>query len=241
VTSFLCIHPKYRGKRLVKLLVKEMLRRMFLLNIRFGISISIKDIHQKVCQVDRYRRILRPKAFFDVGYNRPNLTLQRANKLFSVPVFSGDFSVLTTENLPLLTSYLNQQLGKFKLFQQFDIPVAERIFMSNSGVNRTLVSFETKDILNGMFSYHIVDLKVGNGILKAAYILYVIGKNIIESYEQLMADALKEGCDMLVAFNHMDFEQVIQKLKFEQINAVNYFVFNDTLTLHPSEVGFTWF
>lgn len=241
VTSFLCIHPKYRGKRLVNLLVKEMLRRMFLLNIRFGMSISIKDIHQKVCQVDRYRRILRPKAFFDAGYSRPNLTLQRANKLFTVPVSSGRFSVLTLEDLPLLTNYMNRQLSKFKLFQQFDIPVAERVFMSNSGVNRTLVSFESKDTLNGMFSYHILDLKVGHVILKAAYILYAIGENIIEAYEQLMADAFKEECDMVVAFNCMEFEQVIQKLKFEQINAVNYFIFNDALTLRPSEVGFIWF
>jgi hypothetical protein len=63
----------------------------------------------------------------------------------------------------------------------------------------------------------------------------------MDSYEQLMADAYGQGCELVVAFDHMDFDTVRDALKFkESPKVMKYFLFNYNMQFGKSDLGFTW-
>lgn len=243
VTSFLCIHSKYRGKNLVDVLLKEMVRRMLSLGVRHGITISPKDIYQPSCYTRYYNRFLKPVELMEKKYiYYPNLTPSRARKLYSVPEWKErHFHLLLSTEVKELSAFLNQHLNRFQLRQHYDEKETCRIFIPTEGVNRTMVSKGPDVRISNMFSYHILTFQKESVTVKAAYVLYVLGNNLLDSYEQLMADAYGQGCELVVAFDHMDFDTVRDALKFkESPKVMKYFLFNYNMQLGKSDLGFTW-
>jgi len=246
VTSFLCLHTSYRGQAWVERLLNEMLRRMAALDLRYGLAISAKALQRRpLVETRYYNRFLNPVKLLNVGFfHYPRLTPQRAQKLYPIPARSDQFQPLQPFQLDALTVFLNQQLKAFRLRQHFeDRAATQRLFLPTPGVNQTAVECDAQGALLRLYSYHIVTLQKGATVVRAAYVLYVLGENdLLEAWRQLLADAHAQGCDLVVATDHMRFAEVREALAFKESPAVRkYFLFNHPpLSLQRSDVAFTW-
>jgi hypothetical protein len=243
VTSFLCIHQKYRGKHLVEFLLKELVRRMFILNVRYGITFTPKLIHQPLCNLKYYNRYLNPMHLVESKYIQyPNLTYARAKKLYPPIPINPTYTCMKPSDAEELTTFLNTYLHNYKMHQHFDVAETARIFEPHEGVNQTYLQRGPDKTIKNMFSYHILTLKHEQRSVKGAYILYVLGDNPLEAYNQTFAFAHTQGCDFVTAFDHMNFDSVRNELKFkESITVMKCYLFNEWFPMDRSQLGFTWF
>ena len=227
---------------MVEFLLKELVRRMFLLNVRYGITFTPKLIHQPLCNLKYYNRYLNPMHLVETKYiHYPNLTHARAKKLYLPPPMDPTYMSMKLSDAEELTTFLNTYLHKYKMHQYFDIAETARIFEPHEGVNQTYLQRGPDQSIRNMFSYHILTLKCEKRSVKGAYILYVLGENISEAYNQTFALAHSQGCDFVTAFDHMNFDSVRDELKFKESDTImKCYLFNDWIPMERSQLGFTW-
>lgn len=81
VINFLCVHRKYRDKRLAPLLIKEITRRAVLRGIEQAIYTAVAELPHPVCTASYWHRLLNVPKLVDAGFTETN---DPRNKWFDV-------------------------------------------------------------------------------------------------------------------------------------------------------------
>lgn len=85
--NFLCVHKKLRDHRLAPVLIKEITRRVHVLNMWQAVYTAGVVLPTPIAQTRYFHRSLNPKKLIEVGFSSlgPNQTLARLMKLYKLP------------------------------------------------------------------------------------------------------------------------------------------------------------
>lgn len=136
--NFLCVHKKLRSKRLAPVLIKEVTRRVNLLNVWQAIYTGGVVIPTPIGTCRYYHRNLNPQKLVDIGFSAQprSMTMTRMKRHYSVgtvPKIPG-FRELTKADIPQVRELLSKYLDRFEVAQLFSKDEeVEHWFLSGQG------------------------------------------------------------------------------------------------------------
>ena len=248
--NFLCVHKKLRSKRLAPVLIKEITRRVNLMNIWQAVYTAGVELPKPVAQCRYYHRSLNPKKLCDVQFSSlpPKMTMRRLiqrYKLPAEPTISG-VRPFAPQDVPAVHKLLNGHLENFKLCIEFDEAEIAHWLLPRKGVIDSFVveNPETKQITDFMSFYHLPSTIIGHDKYKtlyAAYSYYHVATSV--PFKELMYNCLilanKLKLDVFNALNLLDNGPVLSDLKFGPGDGcLQYYLYNWKIAqLKPEEVG----
>jgi len=222
--NFLCCWKKLRGKRLAPMLIKEVTRRVNLLDIWQAVYTAGIVLPKPISVCRYYHRSLNPKKLISVGFSRlaPRMTMKMTQKLYAVPKEPQLKGIRPIEmkDTESACELLNQYLTKFHLHPVFSLAEFQYWLMPREGVINTYVrTDETGKVTDLCGFYTLPSTIIGNpeyNTLKAAYSYYNVATTC--KLDELMYDALilakHLDFDVFNALDLMDNTDFIEKLKF---------------------------
>ena len=122
--NFLCIHKKLRSKRLAPVLIKEVTRRVNLVDIWQAVYTAGVVLPKPVARCRYWHRSLNPKKLVAVGFSRvgPRMTMTRTIRLYKLPeqpLIEG-LRIMEERDCAAVCELLKTYLARFKLWIEFD-------------------------------------------------------------------------------------------------------------------------
>jgi len=223
--NFLCVHKKLRAKRLAPVLIKEITRRVNLLDVWQAVYTAGVVLPMPVAQCRYFHRSLNPKKLIEVGFSRlpPRTTMTRTIKMFKLPETTTvpGFRPMQKKDVAQVTKLLKAYLAKFDLVQDYDQHDVAHWMLPRDGVINAYVveNPETHKITDFTSFYHLPSTVIGHekhSKLNAAYSFYNVATSV--PLTELMHDTLvmakKEDFDVFNALSLMDNMEFLQELKF---------------------------
>lgn len=247
--NFLCVHKKLRTKRLAPVLIKEITRRVNLLDRWQAVYTAGVVLPKPVGRCRYYHRSLNPKKLIEVRFSSlpPRTTLAnhiKSLKLPNRPVHP--LRPMTREDVPAVHKLLQTYLAnKAKLAQVFTEEDVEHNLLPRKEVVSSYVLEGADGKITDLCSfYYLPSTVIGNPLhdkLNAVYSYYNVATSI--GMEDLMKDLLilarNEGADVFNALDLMENEPVFSSLQFGAGDGwLQYYVYNwKCPTMTASDIG----
>jgi len=247
--NFLCCWKKLRGKRLAPMLIKEVTRRVNVLDVWQAVYTAGIELPKPISTCRYYHRSLNPKKLISVGFSRlaPRMTMKMTQKLYAVPKEPQLKGIRTMEmkDTESACDLLNDYLSKFSLHPVFSLAEFQYWMMPREGViNTYVITDESGKVTDLCGFYTLPSTIIGNpeyNTLKAAYSYYNVASTV--SLDDLMYDALilakQLDFDVFNALDLMDNASFIEKLKFGIGDGnLQYYLYNFRApSFNPNQTG----
>ena len=246
--NFLCVHEKYRDKRIAPALIAEITRRVNLANVWqavFTAGVSLPQIPVSTCRY--YHRPLNPRKLIAIKFchQSPKLTLAGTIKLYDLPKTTAMvYRPLERRDYESARALLKNYLSKFELHIEFSESEFEHYFMPRENVMYSFV-IERKGVITDFVSFYRLPSSVSgeqhHKTLEACYSFYNVATSM--PWDALMRDALilgkSLGFDVFNALDLMDNSAFIDKLMFQiGSGTLRYYLYNwKTKQVQPQETG----
>lgn len=257
--NFLCVHKKLRSKRLAPVLIKEITRRVNLLNIWQAVYTAGVVLPKPIAECRYWHRSLNPKKLIEVGFShlQPRMTIARTVKLCKLPeeqVLEG-FRVMTSKDVAAVHKLLVNYLKKFGLHPELTQADVRHWVLPRDGVVFALVRETTpkegekgfgggKRITDVCSFYRLPSTILGHekyNSLDAAYSYWNVCTTCtwIELMNEALIFAKNNGLDVFNALDIMDNVMFLKDLKFGVGDGyLQYYMFNwKCPKLKSDEVG----
>ncbi|KAG2826568.1 Glycylpeptide N-tetradecanoyltransferase 1 [Phytophthora cactorum] len=236
--NFLCVHKRLRDRRLAPVLIKEVTRRVNLVDIWQAVYTAGVVLPMPVAQCRYFHRSLNPKKLIEVGFSPlpPRMTLAQTIKALKLPTHTSTpgFRAMERTDVPEVTRLLKEYLTKFHLAAEFREEEVAHWMVPRVGVVNAYVveNPDTQDLTDVCSFYHLPSTIIGNDKhkkLNAVYSFYNVAKSV--TLTQLMQDALimaqKEKADVFNALNVMENVNMLQPLMFGPGSGeLQYYLYN---------------
>lgn len=246
--NFLCVHKKLRSKRLAPVLIKEITRRVNLLDIWQAVYTAGVVLPRPIGRCRYWHRSLNPKKLIEIKFSRlaPRMTMARTIKLYRLPDQPNyPFSPMTESDLPSAHRLLMEYLRKTKLAPQFTVAELGHILLPKEGVvDSYVMKNEAGEVTDMCSMYHLPSTIIGNpkyDKLHVSYAYYNVATTI--TWTELMRDLLifarNRETDVLNCLDLMDNQNFLEPLKFGQGDGnLQYYVYNwKCQGIEANEVG----
>lgn len=248
--NFLCVHKSLRTKRLATVLIKEVTRRVNLLNIWQAIYTAGVLIPLPIAKTTYWHRSLNPKKLIDVGFSSlpPNTPMARYVKLLKLPAEPTIKGLRKMErgDVKIVHDLLNKYLERFDVHLEFSLPEVEHFLLPRAGVVNTYVieSEDTHEVTDFFSFYHLPSSILKHEkhkILNVAYGYYYAANKV--GLEELFRNALilakKEDFDVFNALDILENEKVLKELKFGVGDGnLHYYLYNWRVPeMKPAQLG----
>lgn len=252
--NFLCIHKNLREKRLAPILIKEVTRRVNLLDIWQAIYTAGKVIPTPFATANYFHRTIDPEKLVAIRFSRipaaydrfsnPMQMMKRHYNLPAKPAGKG-LRPMKKEDAASIAKILNEQLNTYRVAAIFTEEEVAHWLMPRKDVVYTYV-VPTETGVSDFFSfYNLPSTVIGNpkyDNLRAAYIFYYGAtkmdlKNLIND---LLIKARDEKFDVVNCVDILQSATVIDDLKFVPGDgSLHYYFYNWSFPpTPPKEVGF---
>ena len=248
--NFLCVHKSLRTKRLATVLIKEVTRRVNLLDIWQAIYTAGVLIPLPITKTTYWHRSLNPKKLVEVGFSSlpPQTPMARYVKILKLPnepTIKG-LRPMTKNDVSIVHKLLNEYLSKFLVHLHFNEEEIAHFMLPQENVINSYVieNQETHDVTDFFSFYHLPSSILKHEkhkLLKVAYSYYYVANTV--SLEDLYRNALilakKEDFDVFNALDILDNEEVLKDLKFGVGDGnLHYYLYNWRIPeLKPKELG----
>eukprot|EP00750_Incisomonas_marina_P032070 INCI881.1.p1 GENE.INCI881.1~~INCI881.1.p1 ORF type:complete len:496 (-),score=99.42 INCI881.1:156-1643(-) len=247
--NFLCVHQKLRSKRLAPVLIKEVTRRVNLLDQWQAVYTAGVVLPKPVGQCHYYHRSINPKKLIEIGFSRlgPRMTMSRQQKLYklpSKPQIPG-FRQMLPKDVPQVHAMLMKKLATFKLYIRFSAEELAHWVLPRAGVVDSFVVQSPDGNVTDFCSYYFLPSSIlkhqKHTKLNAVYSFYNVATSV--SLEQLMTDCLIKARDCKTdVFNCLDLldnSEFLKPLKFGVGDGrLQYYLYNwKCPQMKPSEIG----
>lgn len=248
--NFLCVHKKLRAKRLAPVLIREVTRRVNLLDIWQATYTAGVKLPGAVAECRYYHRSINPQKLIEVGFSqlRNRATMSMTKKLYALPANPKTPGIreMREEDAPQVTVLLTEYLKKFALSVHFSEEDVRHWICPHKGVVESYVVEDpaTQRITDFCSFYHLPSTVLGHTVhkeVKAAYSYYNVAT--VTPLVQLMEDALifarNSGVDVLNCLDLMENKEFIEKLKFGVGDGtLHYYLYNWKCPfMAPEQVG----
>ena len=249
--NFLCVHKKLRSKRLAPVLIKEITRRVNLMNVWQAIYTAGVEIPTPIGVAKYWHRSLNPRKLLDIGFSmlHGRQTIQRLNRLLQVPdeVTTPGWRPLQEKDVPQVKQLLRTYLRKFKLHVQFESneEVAHYFLPRYEVVSSYVVEDKKGKITDFASFYHLYSSVIRNPkhkTLRAAYSYYNVpgSLSLQDLFSNLLIEANQQKCDVFNALDLMENLPCFEPLKFGIGDGnLHYYLYNFSLgsPCPPSDIG----
>jgi glycylpeptide N-tetradecanoyltransferase len=210
VINFLCVHKKYRDKRLAPLLIKEITRRAVLRGIQQAIYTAAAELPHPVCSASYWHRLLDVPRLVDAGFCETN---DLNNKWFEVKG-SSHLRVMEDEDVTQAQKLLDDHARKHKLAL---LPRADE------WVGKAFVDLK-EGIFVALVEVGWVPKKDPKLRLRQAYVHHAVGEDALRHAAVI---AKRVGFDVLNALDLGENRKRLEKEKFVRgTGDVNTYVYN---------------
>lgn len=121
--NFLCVHKKLRSKRLAPVLIKEVTRRVNLVNIWQAVYTAGVVLPTPFSTCRYYHRNLNPPKLVDIGFSPlpRGSTIARLVRQYAVPTApqTPGFREMTADDVPQVAKVLRRFLSRYEIRQTF--------------------------------------------------------------------------------------------------------------------------
>jgi glycylpeptide N-tetradecanoyltransferase len=199
VVNFLCVHRKWRGRRIGAILTREIKRILIQNNVLNVIWATSKILPSPSVKTTYYHR---PLSETGMRALKPGVKISMLKKIYRLP-HAPNLRLACQSDVPQITQKLNAFLDKYTLhphFTQFEIdsPVCAYVRVHNNEIVDFVSFFE---------------LRFGN--LRCAYLYYYFGNDLPDLLHNALTAAARVGFDVFNALNIMDNNLFLNELKFE--------------------------
>ena len=247
--NFLCCHKKMRDQGMAPLLIKEITRRVNLLDIWQAIYTAGVKLPTPFSKSIYYHRALNLRKlinieFMDRPYNK--LTMKSIDRLYKVQNNIVDMRPMTIKDVKQVTIKLNNYLSKFKLHIVFSEEEVKYWFI-NDYVKAFVV--EKNGDISDFCSFYMKKSTIVNNseydFINIAYVYYYFTGNysVKELINSILFFAKENNNDVVNITDIMDNNEAIDDnvLKFSKGNgSLNYYLYNMNIEkIKPSNVALT--
>ncbi|RHY30379.1 hypothetical protein DYB32_004356 [Aphanomyces invadans] len=236
--NYLCVHKKLRTKRLAPVLIKEITRRVNLLDVWQAVYTAGVVLPMPVSTCRYYHRNLNPKKCIEVGFSHlpPNMTMTRTIKMYKVPEEPtlANFIPMQPKHVSCVTGLLRRYQKKFHLKADMNEHEVAHWLLPRDGVVNTYVveNPESHKVTDFCSFYHLPSTIIGNATHKtlfAAYSFYNVATSV--SLTDLMQNCLimakAANMDVFNALNLMENSEFLDELKFGMGSGeLQYYLYN---------------
>lgn len=236
--NFLCVHKKLRSKRLAPVLIREITRRVNLLDIWQAAYTAGTVLPRPVSSSRYYHRSLNPKKLIDIGFSRlqPRMTMMRTIKLYALrpETFVEGIRPMVKEDIPQACAIFQKYLDQFDMHVQMTQDEFEHWMLPRENVVYTyVVENPESKLITDLVSYYSLPSSVIrhalHNTLHAAYAFCTAA--LSTSSVELMRDALilarRNGFDVFNALDLAQNSQFFRDLKFHVGDGqLNYYLYN---------------
>jgi glycylpeptide N-tetradecanoyltransferase len=121
--NFLCSHKKLREKRIAPVLIKEITRRVNVMDIWQAVYTAGKTLPTPFATAQYWHRNLNPKKLIEVGFSYlpANKTMTQIVKMAKIKQdhFVAGFREMQQQDLTQVTTLLNNHLNEYKVHIAF--------------------------------------------------------------------------------------------------------------------------
>jgi glycylpeptide N-tetradecanoyltransferase len=248
--NFLCVHKKLRTKRLAPVLIKEITRRVNLLDIWQAIYTAGAVLPMPVSQCRYFHRSLNPKKLVEIGFSPlpPRMTMSSLIKALRMPTATAipGFRPMERKDLVQVEKLLKEYQAKCQLITHYNEDEVAHWMLPQDGVVSSFVveNPETHEVTDFSSFYHLPSSVLGNDkhkTLRAAYSFYNVATSV--SLTALMQDTLvvakQLDFDVFNALTIMQNDQFLEPLKFAKGSGqLQYYLYNWRCPrMPPKDVG----
>ncbi|ETV68154.1 hypothetical protein H257_15884 [Aphanomyces astaci] len=236
--NYLCVHKKLRSKRLAPVLIKEITRRVNLLDVWQAVYTAGVVLPMPVSTCRYYHRNLNPKKLIDVGFSQlpPNMSMTRTIKMFKLPDEHdlANFGPMQPKHVSCVTGLLRRFQKKFDLKADMNESEVAHWLLPRAGVVNTYVVEDplSHKVTDFCSFYHLPSTIIGNTTHKtlfAAYSFYNVATTV--PLTRLMHNCLimakAANLDVFNALNLMENSEFLDELKFGMGSGeLQYYLYN---------------
>lgn len=247
--NFLCVNKNYRSLGLAPILIKEVTRRLGLVNIFHSVYTAGLTITKPISNGNYWLRALNPSKLLNVKlinilprFAKARNPLKLMQLYYNIPKTTHHvlrpFKCEDGENV---CNLLNNFLDKFLLSQVWSKEEIIHTFSQRNDVIYTYV-YEINGVITDLLSFYILNNKViddaKKNIIKIAYSFYIIPGTLTleELYGHLFKLAKDVGCDLVNTLDIMDNKIILDPLKFTiGTGNLKYYIYNWKTNIMKSE------
>jgi len=236
--NFLCVHKKLRTKRLAPVLIKEITRRVNVLDKWQAVYTAGVVLPKPVGKCRYYHRSLNPKKLVEVRFSSlpPKMTMANLIKNLKLPnrPVSNQLRAMTVEDVPQVHTLLNNYLAaNTQLCQVFSEEDITHILLPRAGVvNSYVIADDSGKVTDFCSFYHLPSTIIGNAQhnkLNAVYSYYNVATSVplLDLMRDLLIIARNEGADVMNALDVMENGGVFKELLFGAGDGnLQYYLYN---------------
>ncbi|KAL6716653.1 glycylpeptide N-tetradecanoyltransferase [Lecanora helva] len=250
--NFLCVHKKLRSKRLAPVLIQEITRRCYILDIFQAIYTAGIVLPKPVSSCRYFHRSLDWLKLYEVGFSPlpPNTTKARQITRFHLPSITATpgLRAMQRKDVPAVEDLLERYLKRFDMAPTFDREELEHwLLHDEKSAEQVIWSYVMEDPsthkITDFFSFYCLESSViGNqkhDNVRAAYLFYYAtetafakeGKGLKERLNMLITDALilakKFNFDVFNALTLLDNPLFLEQQKFGAGDGqLHYYLYN---------------
>ncbi|RHY84780.1 hypothetical protein DYB37_007848 [Aphanomyces astaci] len=236
--NYLCVHKKLRSKRLAPVLIKEITRRVNLLDVWQAVYTAGVVLPMPVSTCRYYHRNLNPKKLIDVGFSQlaPNMSMTRTIKMFKLPDEHdlANFGPMQPKHVSCVTGLLRRFQKKFDLKADMNESEVAHWLLPRAGVVNTYVVEDplSHKVTDFCSFYHLPSTIIGNTTHKtlfAAYSFYNVATTVPLTHlmHNCLIMAKAANMDVFNALNLMENSEFLDELKFGMGSGeLQYYLYN---------------
>ncbi len=237
--NFLCVHRSFRTKKMAPVLIREVTRRVNILDIWQAIYTAGIVIPKPFAKTTYWHRSLNPKKLIDVRFSSlpqgtPMARYLKILKLPKEPQIKG-VKVMELKHLKqvhkLLMDYFSKNLEVYFEFTEEDIQ--HFILPVHKNVIEAYVVEDEEGVVTDFFSFYRLPSSILKHVehktLQVAYSFYnVAGKHdIVDLMRDALIVAQKLGIDVFNSLDIMENDKFLEELKFGVGDGtLNYYFYN---------------
>lgn len=222
-TTFLCVDKKIRDKSLGAIMIKELLRRMYFNNVKYGYYTSPLDLPNKLTMSNYYHRPLNIKKLLDINFiTKPNsISIKSFEKLYRVKdKKTTDYESLSLKTLNICVKEYNNYYKKYKIYQIMDEEEFKYKFFPVNNIIDTFIIKEDNNIKCLVSIFYLKSRILHNinyidyNIAQIYHYYYSDEKLFIEFLEDILIYLKDKNIDVVNWIEQMDNHLFFNKLKF---------------------------
>jgi glycylpeptide N-tetradecanoyltransferase len=222
-TTFLCIDKNIREKSLGAIMIKELLRRMYFNNVKYGYYTSPLNLPNKLTLSNYYHRPLNIKKLLDINFiNKPDsISIKSFEKLYKTKdKKTTNYIQLKLENIKLCTEAYNNYYKKYKIYQIMNEDEFKYKFLPVDNIIDTFVIINNNNIKCFISIFYLKSRILNNSkykdydIAQIYHYFYLDEKLFLEFLEDILIYLKDKNIDVVNWIEQMDNYIFFEKLKF---------------------------
>ena len=156
--NFLCVHKKFRTKKLAPVLIKEITRRVHLYDIWQAVYTAGVMIPTPIANSTYWHRGLQPKKLVECGFSSLplNTPMSKHVKRFALPAEPNieGLRPMKVEDAPQVHKLLNEFLSQFKFHVTFSQEEIVHFFIPREGIIESFVIEDKSGKITDFISFY---------------------------------------------------------------------------------------